>query len=222
MNTNTTSLTTLSVDQKITSLLSQPKITQQDIDVLTAAERKQFEATATKTLAKLKDAGRDSFLDKIDAILPVTTKNNFWEHNHQRIGDAVSAYMQRYGTMPTKNAIAEQTGLSRQTVAKHFKEYNAHPEFAAQTEQFKFMSHTVLANVFKYATNGDIGAARLFLQMVNPQSKQPTGTVVNKQNNYIQINNTILSQETLKQLSVEQLNQIENIVKNEQCKLMAV
>lgn len=36
--------------------------------------------------------------------------------------------------------------------------------------------------------------------------------VVNEQNNYIQINNTILSQEILQKLSPEQLNQIELIV----------
>ena len=38
-------------------------------------------------------------------------------------------------------------------------------------------------------------------------------TFIHNQNNYIQINNTVLSQESLKLLSTEQLTQIENIVK---------
>ena len=82
------------------------------------------------------------------------------------------------------------------------------------------MSHNIPANVFKYASNGDMKAARLYFEMVGALNKQPPGTVVNAQNNYIQINNTILNQETLKQLTAEQLNQIENIVMNEEYKLI--
>ena len=83
------------------------------------------------------------------------------------------------------------------------------------------MSHNVPANVFKFANNGDMRAARLYLEMVGALNKQPAGTVVNAQNNYIQINNTILSQENLKQLSAEQLAQIENIVTHKECKVIA-
>jgi len=43
--------------------------------------------------------------------------------------------------------------------------------------------------------------------------KHLAGTVINEQKNYIQINNTILSQENLEQLSKEQLNEIENIIR---------
>ena len=50
--------------------------------------------------------------------------------------------------------------------------------------------------------------------MVGAINKQKPNTVVNEQNNYIQVNNTILSQENLRQLSPEQLNQIESIITN--------
>jgi hypothetical protein len=56
-------------------------------------------------------------------------------------------------------------------------------------------------------------AARLYFDTVGAVNKQPrTCGVINEQNNYIQINNTILSQENLGQLTAEQLNQIENII----------
>ena len=115
--------------------------------------------------------------------------------------------------MPTQNAIAEQSGLSRQTIAKHIAEYSTHPEFIAGTERFKFMSHTLLAKVFRFASNGDMRAARIYFEMVGGMGEQKTSTV-NTQNNYIQINNTILSQDQLKHLTEEQLNQIERIVNN--------
>ncbi len=83
------------------------------------------------------------------------------------------------------------------------------------------MAPKILANVFRFATNGDIRAARLYFEVVGAINKQNTNTVVNEQNNYIQINNTILSQENLKQFSFERLNPIENIVTNKEYKIVS-
>ena len=68
------------------------------------------------------------------------------------------------------------------------------------------MSHNLLANVFNYAVNGDMKAARVYFEMIGAVNKQQGGTVINEPNNYIQINNTILSQENLKRLTAEQLD----------------
>jgi len=217
----TTALTTLTTRKKIERLLALDKITITDIEGLNDRERRCLEKTATKTLAKLTDQQRDNFLDKLAPILPDSMKNTVWEHNHHEISSAISRYMHRHGAMPTRNNLADETGLSRQTVAKHLSQYRAHPGFEAEVEQFKFMANKVLANVFRYAGDGDMRAARLYLEMVGALNKHQAGTVVTSQNNYIQINNTILSQENLKQLSAEQLQQIENIIINKECKVLA-
>jgi predicted transcriptional regulator len=204
------------LQDKIGTLLSLKKITPKDIEDMNNLERECLGETITARLAGLKGVERDSFLDKIELIVPPGTKNSFWEYNHLLITNAISNFMREHGIMPTKKNIAEETGLSRQTVAKHIKDYRSHPEFTAETEQFKFMAHQVLATVFKSASKGDTKAARLYFEMVGEINKLQTNTIVNKQNNYIQINNTILNQETLKQLSAEQLNQIENIITNKE------
>ncbi|MEO7214665.1 hypothetical protein [Mucilaginibacter sp.] len=215
MNEKTTSLAVPKTSKRrIDGLLALKKITVKDIEDLTTAERKILQKRLTRLLANAKGTERDRILAKIDAILPESTKSDVWEYNHTIICSAVSGFMQHHGVMPTKNAIAEETGLSRQTVAKHFEEYRTHPEFIAEAEQFKLMSHEILANVFRFARKGDMKAARLYFEMVGAINKNSTHTVVNEQKNYIQINNTILSQENLKQLTAEQLLQIENIVTN--------
>jgi hypothetical protein len=200
--------------KKINHLLALQKITAKDIEGLNPAELQQLGKTNTQILAQLTGVERDNFLDKIDLILPAGTKSDIWEYNHALINNAVSDHMSKHGVMPAKNVIVRQTGLSRQTVFKHLKEYKQHPDYTAQVEQFKFMAPNVLANVFKYALNGDMRAARLYFQMVGATNVQQPGTVINEQNNYIQINNTKLSQQNLEQLSPEQLNQIENIIRN--------
>ena len=81
-------------------------------------------------------------------------------------------------------------------------------------EQFKFMSSKVLAKVFKYAVNGDMRAAKFYLSAMGMYNESaPKNTLIQNQNNYIQINGTLLSQENLKQLNAEQLNRIEAVLK---------
>jgi len=212
-NTETTALNNFAASKrKLDRIFALKKITAKDIEDLDTPEREYLAETFTEMVQQLKGAERDNFLDKIEMIVPASTKSDIWEYNHFVISRAVSNFMRKHGVMPTKNAIAEETGLSRQTVAKHFAAYKTRPEFAAEIEQFRFMAPMMLANVFKFASSGDMRAARLYFEMVGATNKQQTNTVVNGQNNYIQINNTILSQENLKALSAEQLAQIESII----------
>jgi hypothetical protein len=205
-------------EQQVQALFALEKITLKDIEGLNKPERKYLAQVCTEILQELRGAERERFLDQIDEIMPPTTKSDIWECNHTLISNAVARLMEKNGLMPTKIAIAEETGLSRQTVIKHFAAYKRHPDFIAQTEQFKFMTPQVLANVFRFAKNGDMRAARLYFEIVGAANNRQANTVVNEQNNYIQINNTILSQENLKQLTAEQLNQIENIITKKELK----
>lgn len=77
------------------------------------------------------------------------------------------------------------------------------------------MTAKVLAKVFQFAVNGDTGAAKLYLSAMGYlNNDQSSGnTLIQRQNNYIQINGMVLSQETIKLLNPEQLAGIENILK---------
>ncbi len=214
MKTETKALTNFTAaKEKIDRVLALEKITPKDIEHLNQLEREYFNEIATKKLALLKGAERDNFLNKTELICSAGSNSSVWEYNHIVITNFISKFMSDHGIMPPKNSIVEETGLSRQTVAKHFKEYARQPEFTAEIEQFKFMANNVLAIVFKYASKGDMRAARLYLEMVGAINKKQT-TVISEQTNYIQINNTILSQENLKQLTAEQLNQMESFITN--------
>jgi hypothetical protein len=221
MTTHPTSLTTrTSPAKKISSLLALDKITINDIDDLNPAERRHLALRATDLLNRATGIERDELVAKIEQIIPAETKNCLWEYNHALIKNAIDKHMRQYAVMPTKSALAEAAGLSRQTINKHIAEHKQHPEYMAEMEQFKLMGNNVLANVFNAAGKGDMRAARLYFEMIGTLNKNAAGTVVNKQNNYIQINNTILSQESLQQLSAEQLAQIESIVMNSGLKVL--
>jgi len=200
------------IDKKIAVLLGQKKISMEDLENFDIDERRYFGEVCTQMLEVLKDEQRDILLEKIEACMPAGNRQQIWEYNHQAITQAISRLTLRYGCMPNKTDLADETGLSRQTITKHLKEYKTHPQYVEEMEQFKMMAPEVMANLFRLAVRGDIRAARLYLDTVGVTNNQQRNTIVSNQNNYIQINNTILSQENLKRLSAEQLNQIESVV----------
>lgn len=201
-------------DKKLNAILALDVISPADLQPLSKAESVQLMNILTDKLNQFKGEDRDKFCQKIDPIIDKSTKNQLWESNHIQITWAISILMQEYGRMPTKSEIATKTELSRQTIHKHLKEYANHPQFIGQMEQFRFMTSKVLTRVFHFAVNGDTQAAKLYFNVMGVlNSSQPNNTLVQNQNNYIQINSTVLSQETLKHLNTEQLNSIETILK---------
>ena len=145
--------------------------------------------------------------------MPEDVKNQLWEINHNRITYAIATLIQECGRMPSKNEIAERSELSRQTIYKHINDYATHPQYLQQVEQFRFLSEKVLAKVFYFAVNGDMSAAKLYFNVVGLTGQSANNTLIQNQNNFIQINGTVLCQETIKRLNPDQLNTIENILK---------
>lgn len=203
-------------DKRIANLLNKKVITQTEVDKLLSFEEKQVLASVlTKKINESKGDELEMLLEQIDEIIPTDTKNQLWENNHYKITVSISKSIEECGKMPTKNNIAKDTGLSRQTVHKHLNGYAEHPLYAEQLKQFKFMADRVLAKVIKLAAQGDVKAARLYFEVMGNLNGQPSNsTLVKKQNNYIQINGTVLSHETIKQLTPDQLNQIESVLKS--------
>lgn len=199
---------------KINNLLSLDTITVEDTKILTQEEKDLFYRILDERIKTLQGLELNLFCEKVVALFNQETKNQLWENNHNSITACISNLMQEYGRMPSKSEIAAKTELSRQTVHKHLKEYSTHPQYLEQIEQFRFLTSKVLTKVFQYAVNGDIKAAKLYLEIMGGNlGHGVNNTLIKTQNNYIQINGTILSQEEIKKLNPEQLNSIEQILK---------
>jgi len=199
---------------KVNEILSLEIITQADIRPLNDKELSLLNSIVSEKMRSLTGEERDLLLKKIDLFMDDAIRNQLWESNHNQITYAISTLMQELGRMPSKNEIAAKSELSRQTIYKHMNDYASHPQYLQQIEQFRFMTSKVLAKVFKFAVNGDVSAAKLYFNVMgNLNAQNANNTLIQNQNNYIQINGTVLSQETIKRLSPDQLNTIENILK---------
>ncbi len=201
-------------ETQIERVRKMPKVSEAEMSKLTAEEREEISKEFTDKINSLKGTQRDEFISKLDEILPDDVKNQLWENNHYQITVAMGKFIEEYGKMPTKNRIAADTGLSRQTVHKHLSTYAGHPLYVEQITQFKFMADRVLAKVIKLAVLGDVKAARLYFDVMgNLNGQASNNTLIKNQTNYVQINGMVLSQETVKQLNPVQLCEIESILK---------
>ncbi len=193
---------------KVEELLKLDQITTDDLNKLSKTQFKRFYEEINDRLPELEGEERDEFLAKLEPITDESTKNALWENNHSKIINAIYDLMCSRYRIPSKTEISNQSGLSRQTVHKHLKEFQNHPLYKGQIEAMNIMTSKVVATVCEQAITGDMRAAKLFLNIIGTRQ----GTI--NQNNYIQINNTILSQDKLELLNKDQLSEIENIIRS--------
>ena len=201
-------------EKKYPHLAAQKQITTDDLRKMEDADVRPFLMAVQEQFILLDNKELDKFHARVENILFPDLKNQLWERNHMKITAAISNLMLEYHRMPMKNEIASEAKLSRQTVHKHLKEYASHPAFKEQTEEFRFVTSSLLARVYNYALAGDMAAAKLYFTVMGNMGDQGAAPrSIKNQNNYIQINGMVLSQESVKQLSPDQLGQIEAILK---------
>lgn len=209
-------------EEKINSVLTLEKITLEDLSSFSKEEKNQFLKIMTERLNTLKGDELERFCNQLEDIMHPRVKNELWENNHINIMWGITHLIKEHGRMPSKSEIAYKTGISRQTIYKHLKDYKNNPYYTEFQQQFNIMSSKVMTTVFQYAINGDMRAAKLYLETIGALKNTSSGynngninnnTLIQNQNNFIQIGAAILNQDIIKQMSPEQVNTIEGILK---------
>ena len=105
-----------------------------------------------------------------------TERNRTWENNQLAITKAIDSLVRKNERLPTQQEIANETGISRQTVCVHLMEYRRAQKEIDDLEQFNFMASKVLGKLMEKAMDGDMRASRLSLQVMGllgrPQVKK--------------------------------------------------
>ncbi|TLX23954.1 hypothetical protein FE904_19595 [Chryseobacterium indologenes] len=206
---------------KLDSIMSLKKITLNDLGVLSEEEKNEFLSIMTRKLNSLQGDELERFCTQIEDIMHPRVKNELWEKNHINIMWGINILIKENSRMPTKTEIAHKTGISRQTIYKHLKDYKDNPYNKEFEQQFSFMYPKLMASLFRFAIEGDMRAAKLYMESIGALKTPSSGndgnnmnnTLIQNQNNYIQIGGAILNQDTIKNMSPEQLNTIEGILK---------
>jgi len=189
-------------------------ISQEDVDKLSLREQKQLERQVNAKLSKLKGEDRDKLISKVLPLLPKGEKNRLWMINHVMIKNSLHRLLNEFNRTPSTIEIAKDTELSRQTVHKHLKEFDTNELYDEEIRKYEIMLPDLLGHLYMFGTNGwkpDIRALRLFFDIIK-HTQTKTNQETNIQNNYIQINNIRLDQQTVQSLPKDSLNEIEKII----------
>jgi hypothetical protein len=140
------------------------------------------------------------------------TRRTRWQLNRSLIETTIHNSIVSKNRLPTHSEIVIATGLSRVTVAKHFKEGLKADNYKEELEGYRLMSLKVLNAMYKIAMErNDLKAMRTFLDYFKDGP-----TSIKQQNNYLQFNNTRIDEVTVNELPEEARIQIESIIKQHQ------
>jgi hypothetical protein len=197
--------------QKVTNatlkkILELPIIHRKDIEHLSPELKKQLANHITQQLNSLQGKDWENFREKVEPICNETVRNQLWEYNHNTITRTIHNYILENNRTPSANEISIETGISRQCIHRHLKEFSTHPMYIERYEQFKTMGGRVLSAMYQMAITGDTKAAKIFLQATGHIKQHK------EQNNYIQINNLKVSEDTIRQLPPAKILQIEKLI----------
>ena len=104
--------------------------------------------------------------------LPGKGKNATWQRNHSQIAEAMRRLTRQNDCVPTKAEIAEEAGLSTNTVYKHLEEFDREGLLGDAMEQIRLMAAQIVGKVLSRAMAGDMKASKLSLHVMGFFAKE--------------------------------------------------
>jgi hypothetical protein len=163
----------------------------------------------------LKGEAWDAFYESQQSLFSEDTRGQIWLANQYKIRNVIADFISKNGRLPTHDEISNRTNLSRQTIHKHLKTFDQSEQYKTILAKYRFMSTKILDRLYSLAMGGDTKAAKLYLQIVGgvPGMANQFNPITNQQNNFIQVNGMMLTEDVIDLLSPTQLNQLEKIVR---------
>jgi hypothetical protein len=201
------------MQQELMPLLLAENIITQDLEAMDEEQQAEFAKMLNKAIEEVnREYTRLTGLMGQTMRMPV--KQLAWENNHLKISKAIELGLLRTGRTPNQTQIAAATGLSRKTVQDHLAQGNDNSVFAEHLRQYNMMAPVVMDIVLhKIIDSADMKAVKMYYEILEKLNGPNAQNIYNTHNNYIQINNHVISQEALGRLSEEQLKQIVEMVR---------
>lgn len=189
-------------------------LTMQDVLSLSDAEREHLQTILTAGVLSLAGEDREAFLNNTEAVISEESKREIWERNHAVIMRAMDALTRQRGRIPSPTEIAKETGLSRQTIYAHLKHYQHSEDFKEKQKSITVLRERMLVTIYEKGIDGDMRAAKIFMEATEPKNSQLRPNIKNQQNNLIQINGVTITQEQLATLPTDKQQVLQELLTN--------
>ena len=136
-------------------------------------------------------------LDKLAQLTGTNSNDQKHDYNSRKIANAVQHHILTHKAFPTYQQLAQQTGLARQTIAKHITEHINKPEETAAQYSYaaKGLMDMILHDAHKHR---NLFAARIYLNALNQMTTKAAPPA------QLTIAGTTITQQTVDSLTEEQ------------------
>ena len=198
--------------QKLLPLLLSETGINEELDLLDEAEQTELAKMLNEAIEEV-NREHTRLMALMGQAIRMPSKQLIWENNHLKITKAITGALARTGRMPNQAYIATATGLNRKTVQEHIVKGDDNSIYIEHLRQYTMMAPRVMDIVLNEAVGErSMKAAKMYFDILDKMRSPNAPNIFHTQNNYIQINNTVIKQETISHLSPEQLKQIEEMV----------
>lgn len=122
------------------------------------------------------------YFNTVSDRLDSDCRSQVYEANHERIILMIRNYILSHDCSPAINDIAEKTNLSRKTIYSHLQSFDTSEFYDTERRKRKMVAESLINKLGVLAHNGDVRAAKLFLQ-VTGYINQNTNVLHLHQNN---------------------------------------
>lgn len=144
-------------------------------------------------------------------------RNQRWSSNHIKIKKAIDDIIRDTYSMPSAYQIAQDTGLSRQTVSKHLREFDTHELYTEELKSYELSSNMLLERILAMAVKGDLKAMKFYINVIDRRKHLEAQRT---QNNFIQLNTVYINEASIQALPEAQRQAIEEIILSENLKVL--
>jgi hypothetical protein len=203
------------VDERMSAFIVQvldneEKWIKETYNKLGAEERKLFNQFIEATLHSLAGHDYDRFLEKMEPLINESSKQNIEEARYVGIANSLDRLTKEKNRFPARCEIVSETGYSHKAVNECLEKYRESFIYKGREEELLVMREKMISMCYQYGINGDMKAARLFLESTTDKRDQTYNK--NEQNNFIQINGYTITTEQLRLLPKEKQIQIQEIL----------
>jgi hypothetical protein len=196
----------------VSELLKKDTITKEDFEKLSNDEQTELFELFNNKFQESKGTTKDKLLKQAWEIIPTNIKNALWEMNHNNIIAHIHNGIVQENKMPTIIHLEKATGLSRQTISKHLKEFKEHDLYKEHQAQFKILGTSILRKLFSLAMNGNVQACKIYLDAMGETNQHI------RANQYIDKQQNNFNSETITGMKI--INIQENLTLQEKMELL--
>lgn len=154
----------------------------------------------------------DRFLEKVEQLITVASKQNIDEARYVKIANAIDRLTKQNNRFPARCEIVTETDYSHKAVNECLEKYKDSFIYKGREEELIVMREKMISMCYQYGIKGDMKAARLFMECTGERKEKTCNR--NEQNNFIQVNGYTITTEQLKQLPEEKQIQINDILRS--------